>query len=114
MGRGREWKPARTWGAPCRQRGWRIDGIPRRLYGWRERGNSAKALEARFVAAQDLRARGAAELRLRGSLLRAHGHLKEHSQAGVQITQSRLNTDKQHLGGRPRSERAMTHLDPQQ
>jgi len=83
------------------------------------------------VAAQDLRARGAAELRLRGSLLRAHGHLKEHSQAGVQITQSRLieqlkqikeitnyypahNTDKQHLGGRPRSERAMTHLDPQQ
>jgi transposase len=57
-------------------------------------------------------------------------HRRVH-QAGVQISQSRLieqlkqikeitnyypahNTEKPHLGGRPRAERAMTHLDPQQ
>jgi len=52
-------------------------------------------------------------------------------QAGVQVTQSRLveqlkqikeitnyypaqSVEKLHLGGRPRSERALTRLDPQQ
>ncbi len=57
-------------------------------------------------------------------------HRRVH-QAGVQVTQSRLveqlkqikeitnyypaySTDKPHLGGRPRAEHAMTHLDPQQ
>jgi len=57
-------------------------------------------------------------------------HRRVH-QAGVQVTQSHLieqlkqikeitnyypahNTEKPHLGGRPRAERAMTHLDPQQ